>query len=52
MQVHDELIIEGPEELGEEIAKELKCAMENTSELPGVTLLAEPKIGKTLADLK
>lgn len=52
LQVHDELILEGPEELGEDMALILKNAMENTVKLPGVSLLAEPKIGNNLAELK
>ncbi len=52
MQVHDELILEGPEELGEDMVIILKDAMENTVVLPGVELVAEPKIAKNLADLK
>jgi DNA polymerase I-like protein with 3'-5' exonuclease and polymerase domains len=52
LQVHDELILEGPEALGEEMAAVLKYCMENTTELPGVKLIAEPKIAYNLADLK
>ncbi len=52
MQVHDELILEGPQELGNDISILLKDCMENTTALPGVDLVAEPKIGKTLAELK
>lgn len=52
MQVHDELVVEGPEELAEQIVIELKHAMEHTVELPGVQLIAEPKISYNLADLK
>lgn len=52
MQVHDELIAEGPEHLGPEMVKWLKWAMEQTVELPGVALIAEPKIGKSLAEIK
>lgn len=52
MQVHDELELEGPEELSNEIKGLLKHAMENTVVLPGVELVAEPKIGKNLAELK
>jgi len=52
LQVHDELVAEGPEELGEHIAAILKDTMENTVELPGVKLEALPKIAKNLADLK
>lgn len=52
MQVHDEIIVEGPEALGEDIVIVLRDAMENTVNLPGVKLLAEPKIGKDLAQLK
>lgn len=52
MQVHDELIVEGPEELAQQIADLLKDCMENTSILPGVALVAEPKIGLDLASVK
>ncbi len=52
MQVHDELIVECPEALAEEVAALLKYCMENTSTLPGVALIAEPKIGLDLAELK
>lgn len=52
LQVHDELVLEGPEELAEEIAIVLKECMENTVVLPSVKLLAEPKIAYNLADLK
>lgn len=52
MQVHDELILEGPEHLSEDMVIVLRDAMENTVQLPGVALLAEPKIGKNLAELK
>lgn len=52
MQVHDELILEGPEELANEMKILLKDAMENTVELPGVDLIAEPVAAKNLADLK
>jgi DNA polymerase-1 len=52
LQVHDELIAEGPEALAELIVDALKDAMENTVTLPGVSLQAEPKIANNLADLK
>jgi len=52
LQVHDELVLEGPEELGDAMSIVLKNAMENTCELPGVALIAEPKIAYNLADLK
>lgn len=52
LQVHDELIIECKEEDGPLVALLLQEAMENTTVLPGVSLEAVPKIGKTLADLK
>lgn len=52
MQVHDELIAESPEELGQLVVKEMKYAMEKTVTLPGVELVAEPKIAYNLADLK
>lgn len=52
MQVHDELILEGPAHLASSMAKWLKWAMEETVQLPGVKLLAEPKIAYNIADLK
>lgn len=52
MQVHDELILEGPEYLAEQMVDILKDSMENTVTLPGVGLVAVPKIGKNLAELK
>ena len=52
LQVHDELILEGPEEMADQMVQLLKNAMENTIKLPGVDLIAEPKVAKNLADLK
>jgi DNA polymerase I-like protein with 3'-5' exonuclease and polymerase domains len=52
LQVHDELVVECNEEDAEDVAVLLKEAMENTVELPGVSLVAEPKIGRNLAELK
>ncbi len=52
LQVHDELIIEGPEHLEQDMITILKACMENTTTLPGVKLLAEPKSGRSLAELK
>lgn len=52
LQVHDELILEGPESLAEEMAAVLKDCMENTVTLPGVALVAQPVIAYNLADLK
>lgn len=52
LQVHDELVLEGPEEIAEEMSYLLKYCMENTVELPRVRLEALPKIAKNLADLK
>lgn len=52
MQVHDELILEGPEHLKHQMASILKSAMENTTQLPGVELIADPKMAYTIADLK
>lgn len=52
LQVHDELILEGPEALAEDMILVLKDAMESTVVLPGVDLVAEPKVAKNLADLK
>lgn len=52
LQVHDELILEGPEALRDLMIIILKDAMENTVTLPGVALIAEPKAAYNLADLK
>jgi DNA polymerase-1 len=52
LQVHDELILEGPEELEADMIELLKYCMESTVDLPGVALVAEPKAAKNLADLK
>ncbi len=52
LQVHDELVIECRKEDAEDVSAILKHCMENTTTLPGVSLLAEPKIGTNLADLK
>lgn len=52
MQVHDELIVECPDHLAKQVVIVLKDAMENTVQLPGVALVAEPKVGKCLSDLK
>ncbi len=52
MQVHDELIVEGPAWMAQMIADLLKDCMENTSKLPGVALVTEPKIGLDLASVK
>jgi DNA polymerase I-like protein with 3'-5' exonuclease and polymerase domains len=52
LQVHDELILEGPEHLKDQMIKILKDCMENTTKLPGVALIAEPKAAYNLADLK
>lgn len=52
LQVHDELILEAPEELAEDVAAILRDCMENTVILPGVALQAVPKIAKDIAGLK
>jgi DNA polymerase I-like protein with 3'-5' exonuclease and polymerase domains len=52
LQVHDELIIECNDEDAEQVAEILKVAMENAVTLPGVDLITQPVIGKTLAELK
>lgn len=52
LQVHDELVVEAPEALAEQVATVLQDAMQNTVTLPGVELIAEPKIAYNLADLK
>lgn len=52
LQVHDELVLEGPEPLKDAMYAILKRCMEDTTKLPGVDLVAEPKIGFNLAELK
>lgn len=52
LQVHDELVLEAPEHLAEQAVQVLKYGMEQTVTLPGVDLIAEPKIAYNLADLK
>lgn len=51
-QCHDELILEGPESIDQEMAALLQDCMENTVSLPGVDLVAIPVIGRTMAELK
>lgn len=52
LQVHDELVVECPEREQDRVKDLMKFHMENTVTLPGVKLIAEPKIGKRLSDLK
>lgn len=52
LQVHDELVVECNEADAEIVKLLLKDAMENTVKLNGVDLVADPKIGKNLAELK
>lgn len=52
LQVHDELVLEGPEALKNDMAFVLKEAMETTTLLPDVDLVAEPKTAYNFADLK
>lgn len=52
LQIHDELVVECNDEDAVQVADILKVAMENAVILPGVDLVAEPKIGKTLSELK
>jgi len=52
MQVHDELILEGPEALAEEMKALLQEKMEKTILLPGVSLVAKPQKAYNIADLK
>ncbi|CAM6005203.1 unnamed protein product [Sphagnum balticum] len=45
LQVHDELVVECKEEEAHDVVAILKHCMENAVTLPGVELVAEPKIG-------
>lgn len=49
-QVHDQLVINVPEEYAEEVAAMVKDKMENTTKLEGVTLKAPPCIAKNFRD--
>ena len=51
LQVHDELIVECPEEIAEDVAKLVSCEMEHVARL-NVPLTAEAKIGKSWFDAK
>lgn len=52
LQVHDEIVAECAEGAEHQVASLLKESMETCAVLPGVKLVAEPKIAKNLADLK
>lgn len=52
LQVHDEIIIECPEEQAADVAEIVKVCMETTVSIQGVDLIAEPKIANNLGDLK
>jgi len=52
LQVHDELVVEGPEHLKDQMIAVLKDAMENSVNLHGVKLIADPKAAYNLAELK
>lgn len=49
-QVHDQLVINVPDEYAEEVAKMVKDKMENTTKLEGVTLKAPPCLAKNFRD--
>lgn len=52
VQVHDELVLEGPEPLADDMAELLRWGLEDTTTLPGVKLKAKPNKAYNLADLK
>ena len=52
LQCHDEIVVEAPEGIAQEVKAALQDAMENTVHLPGVLLIAQPVIAKNLKDLK
>jgi DNA polymerase I-like protein with 3'-5' exonuclease and polymerase domains len=49
-QVHDQLVVNVPDEYAEEVAKMVKDKMENTTKLDGVTLKAPPALAKNFRD--
>lgn len=52
LMVHDEIIAECRKEDAEDVALLLKDSMENAVHLPGVDLIADPKIANNIGDLK
>jgi len=50
--IHDEIVVECADADADDVVVILKEAMEHAVELPGVSLVAEPRIAKNLADLK
>lgn len=52
MQIHDEFIVECPEEFAEDVKILLQHCMQNTVVLPGVELKADPTIAKVVSALK
>lgn len=52
MTIHDEVIVECLEGDSKQVVDLLRDCMQNTATLPGVDLIAEPKVGKNLAGLK
>lgn len=52
LQVHDQLILEGPVALAEQASEVLRYCMENTVVLPGVKLIADPFCSYDLAGQK
>lgn len=52
LQVHDEIVVECLDKDADTVVHLLKDAMENTVVLPGVKLVAEPKVARNLGELK
>lgn len=52
LQVHDQLVLECPESLGEEVSQLLQESMEKTTQIPGVALIAEPFMSTDIAGQK
>lgn len=50
LQVHDQLVVNVPEEYAEELCPIVQEIMENVIKLPGVTLKAPPEIANNLRD--
>jgi DNA polymerase-1 len=51
LQVHDSLVVECKEQEAEKVQQLMQKCMETTCSLPGVRLVAEPKIGKNLSEV-
>lgn len=52
LQIHDEMVVECLDKDAQLVVRLLKDTMENTTVLPGVQLVAEPNVARSLGELK